>query len=377
MIYITLIIIFLSVLSGWFILWKVPLIHLNHRKDLKSKKLSIIIPARNEEKNLPILLKSLQNQHLQPDEILVVDDDSEDKTVEIAKKYGARVVQFPTGESDWVGKSAACFYGAKEATGDCFFFLDADIFLPEPSSLGRILAEFQEEKGPNVLSIQPYHMVEKLYEHLSVVFNLLVLAGMNRFSVLEEKLQPAGAFGPSLLVDRNTYFRVGGHKRARGSIMENIDLGKIFLEDDVPVHLYGGKGSLHFRMYPEGYSSLAEGWSKSFVSGSKATHPLILFGTILWISGAFISPLFAVYGSIQGDLLVMILSALGYLLYYVQFLRMTAIAGNFRPWVMLFYPLFFVYFILLFTWSAIKTKIFKRVSWKGREITLKEEENGE
>lgn len=375
MIYLAFFAILLSVLSGWLILWKVPLIQSNNQKYREYKKISIIIPARNEENNLPILLKSLKKQSLQPDEILVVDDDSEDETATIARKYGARLVQFPVDETEWVGKSAACYHGAKVAKGDWFFFLDADVYLPTPSSLEGIIAEFQAKKGSTVLSVQPYHTIEKLYENLSVVFNLLVLVGMNRFSIFEEKLSPAGAFGPSLLVDRETYFKVGGHKSIRESIMENIDLGRVFLREGIAIYLYGGKGSLHFRMYPEGYQSLAEGWSKSFVSGSKTTHPLILLGTILWIAGAFISPIFVLSGWFQADLSVLIFRSLGYLFYYFQLLRMTTIVGSFRPWVLFFYPFCFIYFILLFTWSAIKTQLFKRVSWKGREIILKEEKN--
>lgn len=366
----------LSIIGGVFILWKVPLLPSQQKSNTQNTKLSIIIPARNEEKNLPILLESLQKQSFQPDEILVVDDDSEDNTAKVAEKYGARVVQFPKNEGDWVGKAAACYYGAQAAKGDCFLFLDADIFLPTKDSLEKIIGVYNKNTQPSILSIQPYHITEKMYENLSVVFNLLVLAGMNRFSILKEKLEPAGAFGPSMLIDRKTYFEKGGHKRARGSIMENIDLGRIFLEEGVPVELYGGKNSLHFRMYPEGYKGLAEGWSKSFISGSQSTHPLILIGTSFWIAGAFITFFFIPYAWFIGESSLLILSIVGYLLYYLQLLRMTRYAGNFHWSVLFFYPVLFLYFVFLFAWSAIKTHIFKSVSWKGRQINMEENADG-
>lgn len=375
MIYLFILIILFSILSGWFVLWKVPLIHTNQQKYLKNKKLTIIIPARNEEKKLPILLESLNKQRLQPYEVLVVDDDSSDNTAEVAREYNARVINFLPDAREWVGKSAACYYGAVAAKGDYFLFLDADVFLAESTSLEKIMKTFYAKKDASALSIQPYHVVEKVYENLSVVFNVLVLAGMNQFSVFEEKFKPAGAFGPSLLIDRETYFKVDGHKSIRGSIMENIDLGKVLLKEGVSVYLYGGKNSLHFRMYPDGYSSLAEGWSKSFASGSKATHPLILFEISLWIAGAFVTPAFVFYGWLQGDTSLLIWSIMGSFLYYIQFLRMSAKVGSFSPWVLLFYPLLFIYFVLLFTWSAIKTTLFKKVSWKGRDINLEEEED--
>lgn len=171
------------------------------------------------------------------------------------------------------------------------------------------------------------------------------------------------------------YFEQGGHKRARGSIMENIDLGHLFIEEGVPVELYGGKNSLHFRMYPEGYKDLAEGWSKSFVSGSQSTHPLILLGTSLWIAGAFITAFFLPYAWFSGANDLLILGIVGYGLYYIQLLRMKRYAGYFDRIILFFYPILFLYFVFLFTWSAIKTHVFKSVSWKGRKITIGEHPN--
>lgn len=377
MIYLYGVFILVTLISGWFILWKVPFINAKQDNNLQNKKISIIIPARNEENNLPVLLNSLNNQTLKPFEVLVIDDDSDDRTVEVAEEWGARVIRFPKNSMDWVGKSAACYYGAKVAQGDLFFFLDADIFLAKSSSLEEIVSEFYANniKEVSVLSIQPYHVIKKLYENLSVVFNILVLAGMNRFSILEKRLQPAGAFGPSLFIDRKTYFNIGGHKKVQDSIMENIDLGKVLLNEGISVYLYGGKGNLHFRMYPEGYRSLAEGWSKSFFSGSKNTHPFILMGTGLWITGAFVSAIFIIYSMVTGKFILILLSFISYFIYYYQFVGMAKKAGDFHSWLLIFYPLLFGYFILLFTWSAINTHLFKRVSWKGREIRLKEEKH--
>lgn len=198
----------------------------------------------------------------------------------------------------------------------------------------------------------------------------MVLAGMNRFSILNKRLKPAGAFGPSLLCDRETYFEIGGHEQAKGSIMENVDLGKIFLEHDLPVRLYGGKGALHFRMYPDGLRALSQGWSKSFASASVSTHSFILVGTSLWITGAFVSVSFLLWSLVEGSGFSILLGALSYALYSAQFHRMARLAGNFHWPVLLFYPVLFLYFVLLFIWSGIKTFVFGTVSWKGRDINV-------
>jgi len=185
MVYIYYFILVLSIAGGWAMLWHAP--KLTQQEDIQKQKkqVSIIIPARNEEKNISILLASLQKQSYKPLEILVVDDYSHDQTARIAREYGATVIQVQKDDREWFGKAAACWYGTQSAAGDTFLFLDADIFFPNSNSLARMIANFKEE---TVLSIQPYHTIHKSYENLSVIFNILVLAGMNQFSILGRRL---------------------------------------------------------------------------------------------------------------------------------------------------------------------------------------------
>ena len=89
-------------------------------------QLSIIIPARNEETNLPKLLRSLTAQSPQPREIIVVDDASTDRTAEVAQQFGARVIRSLPLPNGWRGKTWACHQGAQVATGEMLLFLDAD-----------------------------------------------------------------------------------------------------------------------------------------------------------------------------------------------------------------------------------------------------------
>ena len=151
MIIIYLISLLLALLSGWFIIWHVPYLKYQPNKHNNFSDLSIIIPARNEESNLPILLTSLAQQSINPLEILVIDDDSQDNTKEIATKFGAKVIQPTRNDNGWVGKSAACCSGAQAANGKLLLFLDSDIFLPHRESLAHILTAY-EAGGDGVLS---------------------------------------------------------------------------------------------------------------------------------------------------------------------------------------------------------------------------------
>jgi hypothetical protein len=102
--------------------------------------------------------------------------------------------------------------------------------------------------------------MEKAYERLAAVFNIIVLVGANAFSLGGSKRKPFGAFGPCYICLREDYFSMGGHQAVRRDILESLGLGKEFLKNGLPVHCYGGRGSISFRMYPEGVKSLVEGF---------------------------------------------------------------------------------------------------------------------
>ena len=98
--------------------------------------LSIIIPTLNEEKHLPLLLESIKKQNFLDYEIIVADAGSKDKTIEIAKKYGCKIVP---GGLPAKGKNE----GAKIAKGDLILFLDADMVLPS-NFFENFLREFKK-----------------------------------------------------------------------------------------------------------------------------------------------------------------------------------------------------------------------------------------
>jgi len=101
-------------------------------------KLSIIIPALNEENNLPGLLNSLKEQSFSDYEIIIADAGSKDGTAAIAKKYGCKIVP---GGLPAKGRNE----GAKIAKGDILFFLDADTVLPD-NFFEKAIAEFNDRQ---------------------------------------------------------------------------------------------------------------------------------------------------------------------------------------------------------------------------------------
>ncbi|WKA60265.1 glycosyltransferase family A protein [Planococcus shenhongbingii] len=331
--------------------------------------LSVIIPARNESNRITPLLESLNGQNHRSFEILVVDDDSSDNTAEVAEALGATVLQKKE-ERLGAGKSAACWYGANQAKGEWLLFLDADTHFTDADGIRNLLLSYKEKGAKGILALQPFHTVHRLYENLSAVFNVIVVVGMNGFTVWGDRFKTAGSFGPCILCNKEDYFLTGGHQKIEGALMDDLALGEAFLEKNLPVHCLGGKGIISSRMYPEGLKSLIEGWCKSFAIGSKSTHPLVMGMTIIWIAGSFTSAIALISAIASADAAAILISGLLYLIYAVQTGLFARRCGNFPRSIFLFYPVLFLFFTGIYLYSLFRVNVLHTVTWKGRKINV-------
>ncbi|WP_037283584.1 glycosyltransferase [Saccharibacillus sacchari] len=356
---------FAGMAIGVLMFWSLPVPRSSSRSKTDLPFLSIIIPARNEENRIVPLLQSLKQQRFKSFEILVVDDDSSDGTVAVAQSYGAQVLR-----NDGSGKSSACWYGAGQARGKWLLFLDADTKFDSEDGLSNLLEFYREKGARGITALQPFHTVERLYEHISVIFNIIVVVGMNLFTIRGSKFKTAGSFGPCILCDRDDYFLSGGHQKIEGAIMDDLALGEAFLEQDLPVRCLGGKGIISLRMYPEGVGSLIEGWCKSFAVGSKSTHPLVMLMVIFWITGSFTTVGALVSSLVEQNLIAILLSGILYVLYAVQTAWFAGRVGNFKKAIFVVYPVWFAFFIGIYLYSFIRVNVFHSVSWKGRKIKV-------
>jgi 4,4'-diaponeurosporenoate glycosyltransferase len=332
--------------AGWLLLGRVRRCGPRHAgTSISAARLSIIIPARNEELNLPTLLRSLAAQPGRPGDIIVVNDASTDRSAEVARQFGAHVITSQPLPNGWRGKTWACHQGVQAAKRELLLFVDADTWF-EPGGLARALSAYNS----GALSIGPYHAVQKPFEDLSLFFNLNMVLGT----------VPNGLFGQMLLVDRESYQRIGGHQAVRGRILENFWLAQQFRAAGIPVWSVAGRGVLSFRMYPNGLGELIRGWTKGFASGAGQTPRGTLLLIVAWMSGLMLAPL---GGLITGDWLRW---GAAYLLCAAQVAWFAHLAGAFRWLTALLYPIPLVFFFVVFLWSTLRSG--KRVQWKGREI---------
>jgi len=339
-------------LAGWFLLWSPrPLPPATSHTTARSG-VSIIIPARDEQHALPHLLGPLMAGIGPRDEVLVVDDHSTDQTAEIAASFGARVIQPPALPPGWLGKPHACWAGAQVATCDHLVFLDADLH-PPVDLVDRMAAALLAHPG-QVVSVQPWHTTKRRDEQFSMIFNLVALMGIGRFSALGARVTPQSAFGPVLAIDRATYDRVGGHAHPAVRAQHTEDIA--IAQQVGRAQLYTGAPDIAFRMYPGGIRDLIRGWTRSVATGARSGPWWAVLLTVAWVA------------SLVGGMLV---SPVLYAASVIQLAVLAPRAGKFSILMAALYPLALAIFLGVFVRSAIKVILRRPVQWKSREVSAR------
>ncbi|SDJ11515.1 glycosyltransferase [Salimicrobium halophilum] len=315
---------------------------------------STIIPARNEEDNLKRLLPTLAESG----EVIVVDDNSEDETAEVAERSGARVIRAPELPEGWMGKSWACHNGAKEASGETLIFLDADTWMEEEGT-ERIVRYVEDHDS--LITVHPYHVMKSFPEKLSAVFHSVVYASTGITALGTKKGSSLGGFGPCLALPASLYRNLGGHEAIRGEVTEHLAFSRKAAEQGIPVKAFSGRGVLSMRMYPASFRAVTAGWAKSFASGAASASPWMTIWNVAWISSVF--SFLARIPDIGWP------SVIGYTFLSGWLARFWKDIGNFHIGDALLFPVHFLFFISLFTYSLASTFLLKQTTWKGRVIT--------
>lgn len=354
-------------LAGVWLLWHIPRCRpAEAAREHLAAATSVVIPARDEEANLPRLLASMAAQDTPPAEVIVVDDHSADGTADVARRGGATVVAAPALPDGWTGKTWACWSGAALATGPTLAFLDADTEFEPGGGLARVLAEHDRRGG--LVSVAPDHVTEQPYERLSALFNVVAMMGLDAFDPLRERRPPRGAFGPCLVTSAADYRAVGGHRAVRGEVVEDVALARRYTDTGRPVTCLGGRGTVRFRMYPSGPAQLVEGWTKNFAGGAGAARPLTFALISLWLSGCISAVWYLGAAALGRGAFSLPAAGVLYAAFVAQMAWMLARIGRFGRGTAVAYPVTLAFFLVVFGRSLVLTHGRGRVTWRGRSI---------
>jgi len=326
-----------------------------HSHDGALDGLSVVIPARNEERNIVQALRSLREALGDDVEIIVADDRSSDRTAQLATDSGAVVIAVDEPSAGWTGKAHACWVGQQQARGRYVMFLDADVRLGHGARelVGSVLASLAQEPQ-TLVSVQPWHTPVRFVEKFSMMFNLVSVMASRGRGVWASK-HPL-AFGPMMVCDVSEYRRLGGHSHdsVRGSVIEDVALGRLF---DRGVVRLGSPSSVTFRMYDRGFGQIVEGFVKNLASGGSNASSLAVVGAALWF--VFLcSPIVIGIG--------------WYVVCVTQVYVLSRVVGKFGIVHAIIYPVHVVFFLAVLCASLWRRFVVRSVSWKGRSIKFQD-----
>lgn len=231
-------------------------------------ELTVIVPARNEEASLAACLQSLVGQSedvflLGRDwELIVVDDQSTDRTAEIARGFsGVTVTKAANLEKGWTGKNNAIWTAARRARGKWLLFTDADT-VHESGDLHRAMHEAARHKA-GVLSYSPRQIVTGLAQRtlMPLVFCELALS-YPPAKVSDPQSRIAAANGQFLLVEREAYRRLGGHAAVKDKVLEDVEMAFMAKRRKLGLRFRYADDAVATQMYRT-TGAMIEGWTKN------------------------------------------------------------------------------------------------------------------
>ena len=261
---------------------------------------TIVVPARNEARNIQRVLASLAASDYPDFDVIVVDDRSEDGTAELARAVepgNAARIRVVDGEElpdGWLGKPWACHQGAQLSDGSVLLFTDADTW-HGPLLLRRAIQAMREEDA-HLLSVAGKQLMLSFWERLvqpQIFTGMLFRYWNQRRPWTPDRWRDAIANGQYILVDRAAYQAEGGHEALKGEVVEDLRMAQRWVRQGRRVRLRMAEDAFATRMYTS-LKELVEGWSKNVVLGGLATLPegivrkgapavLFITGLLLWV----------------------------------------------------------------------------------------------
>lgn len=335
------------------------LLHLAWRGRIRARfagRVSVLIPARNEEANLARLLPSLLGQQGIDFEVIVYDDASEDGTAAVVRANADERLRLLTGDgppTGWVGKVHALYQASRDASGGVLLFLDADTAFKDPHALRRVACRYAALPHHSVLTALPHFRGAAPLLVSFVPYGLLTNLPM----VVAERWggkHVAALNGQCWMISRDDYLAEEPHLRHRNEVLEDVRIGRYLAGRGIRPMFADLQNELEVWMY----SGMGEAWrgfrkNAYLLLGGRPVPFVLLFGlfTLTFVAAPFWS--------------------VGWLAWAVATKLVSDRFCRFPVWLSLAAPLTFVLWTALLldsAWSHVRGQ----VMWKGRRVARTE-----
>lgn len=337
--------------------------------------ISVIIPARNETRNIRRCMQALLNQTYPNYEIIVVDDRSTDATPQILTELvkGDSHLQVIHGSGlppGWAGKPHALVQGAAAAHGDWLCFMDADTF----ATPGLLWSTYQMaiQYQADMFSILTDQELGSFWERTILPLVFLGLSfGFPAGRVNDPTKSDAISNGQFILIKRSVYDHIGGHTSVKDRVDEDKAIAIIVKRAGYRLVLADGRKVASTRMYTS-LPEIWEGWTKNIYLGLLDRLWLLLFGAILGLMVSIVLPLWLLGGLVwllfDGGMTAAIVVVEAVVLWgYLLLKRLQACKAFDIPGGYAFtFPLGALIFTAMMVASAYNVISGRGVLWKGR-----------
>ena len=340
-----------------------------------SPLISVIIPARNEARNIHRCLQALLSQTYPNYEIIVVDDRSTDETPHILSELAKgnahlQVIHGSELPPSWAGKPYALVQGATAAQGEWLCFMDADTFA-SPELLWSTY-HMAIKYHADMFSILTDQELGSFWERTILPLVFLGLSfGFPAERVNDPNKPDAISNGQFILIKRDVYDQIGGHTSVKDRVDEDKAIAILVKRAGYRLVLADGRKVALTRMYTS-LPEMWEGWTKNIYLGLLDRLWLLLFGAILGLMVSFVLPIWLLgglfwlgsggglaAGIVVGEAIVL----WGYLLWKrLQACRAFGIPDGYA----FTFPLGAIIFTTMMLASAFNVISGRGVIWKGR-----------
>ena len=352
--------------------WQNLKIFRTNPKDEFPEPVSVLVPARNEERVLDDFIRNVLASQGVELELVVLDDASTDSTAERVSQWSdrdprVRLVHDKKLPQGWCGKQHACYQLAESARFDIFLFLDADVTV-QPDAIARSVA-FLNQSKIDLGSGFPHQETPTVAGWLLLPLIHFVLLGylpLSRSRLSNDPSLAAGC-GQLFITTRSAYYAAGGHAVIKSSLHDGIMLPRAFRKAGLRTDIFDASDIASCRMY-ETNRDVLQGITKNATEGIGAPKTIVPF-TIL-LGGGVIAPtllLACMFTGISQSWITMIGTLSGLALSY--FPRIMTLS-RFRQSTgsVCFHPLAVGIFLTV-QWFALGRRILGiKTSWKGRSL---------